>query len=176
MQKRVIFFLIINIFLSCASDEDNLVEEIRCEGIIDFAPPAVFLIELLDDTGANLIENGFYSEDQIKVKLNGFAWNEKIVNSTATNIENVIALFPAGDKAVNQYLITLSQTETDTLNFTLLFKDVSREEDEGRIVCGTQLILESASYNQIEIDVSNTTLKESRPIPVISIEVIKETD
>lgn len=163
-KKFVICFVLIVLF-SCKTNDDP---SSKCQGIIDFGIPSIFLIELVDSEGNNLVENGYYTEEQITVRLNGAILSEDLINTTHTEMQNVITLFPVGNEGPNQYLIELSETDTDTLDFTLEFIEIERLS-EGSLYCGTRAALSSVNYNQSVVDISSISLDSLIPITITII-------
>ena len=143
-------------------------EEEACGGIIDFLPTAFFTIELVDENGTNLIENNFYQEDLLELQLNGTQWNDGIRIQ-----DNIITLYPAGSEGDNRYLIHLSETETDTLDYNFTYDKVKSRID-GILFCGDLVELNSASYNQTSVDIPKVSQSSQDSIPlIISITVVK---
>jgi len=139
-----------SLFLSCSLDDDSNNE---CIGVIDFIGPPSFLIELLDEDGNNLIENGFFPENQITAIINGEPFNSKVANPDFLDIENVVFLSSAESAENNRWLLKLSETDTDTLDFSLTFKEVRQGDNDNGFLCGTFATLVSANYNGIEINI-----------------------
>jgi len=169
MPRSFVLSFVLILMFSCKTNDDP---SSICQGIIDFGIPSIFLIELVDSEGNNLVENGTYLEEQITARLNGAILSEDLINTTHTEMQNVITLFPVGNEGANQYLINLSETETDTLDFTLEFIEIERLS-EGSLYCGTRSDLASVNYNQNEVDISSISLDSLSPI---TITVIKSTN
>ena len=167
-MKVIYTLLALCALFSCNNDDLVIEEEEACVGVIDFAPSAVFLIELIDENGTNLIENGFYAEDQFRLQLNGSYWNDGLVVSD----EKFIRLYPAGGTGDNRYLIHLSESETDTLDYNISFLEVKSRSDRG-LFCGEKIVLNSVRYNQIEIDTIKVPQSSGIPTPAIPITVVK---
>lgn len=168
MGKNFVICLALVVLFSCKTNDDP---SSTCQGIIDFAPPGIFLIELVDSEGNNLVENGTYLEEQIRARLNGAILSEDLINTTYAEKENVITLFALGNEGPNQYLIDLSETETDTLDFTLEFLEIEQVVD-GSLFCGTRAVLASVNYNQTEVDISSISQDSLSLIDITAIKNI----
>jgi len=109
---RFFTFLLISTLLLSSCNLDN--DEINC--VLSNPVPEVFLIELVDADGNNLIENGTFNAEDITVTVDA----ETVGNGQF--IPNVITIFENGGDLRNDsdYLITLAQGVQDVLrlNFT----------------------------------------------------------
>ncbi|TMM59250.1 hypothetical protein FEE95_07400 [Maribacter algarum] len=170
-MKAIFTLLVLYTLFSCNNDDRVIEEEEACVGIVDFAPSTVFLIELVDENGTNLIENGSYADDQFRLQLNGSYWNDGLGESD----EKFIRLYPAGSAGDNRYLIHLSESETDTLDYNISFLEVRSRSDSG-LFCGEKIVLNSVSYNQIAVDTTKVEQVSPNLISVIPITVVKDTN
>jgi len=168
MGKRFIICIVVLLLLCCKTNDDP---SSTCQGTINYGPPGIFLIELVDSEGNNLVENGYYIDEQIMARLNGAILSEDLINNTYTDVQNVITLFAVGNEGPNQYLIDLSETETDTLDFTLEFIEVEQLVDES-LFCGTKAVLASVNYNQTEVDITSISQDSLSPINITAIKNI----
>ena len=136
MKKLISSFILGLLLLSCGSDDND-----PCNGaIIDPIVQSIF-IELLDNEGNNLIENGTFPAEDISAELNGFIITP-VVLTEFESIENLITLNIVGSKGENTWLIRLNEQETDTLVL-----DLTPNIGE----CGfTSFSVNSIFYNGIE--------------------------
>ena len=134
MMKYLRYFLLFPIILlnGCETDDD-----INC-ALFDPAPQ-LFFIELLDNEGNNLIENGTFNANDIVVRFNDFEFTQVVFNEVE-ELQNLISISLLGDSGDNTYEIVLSETETDTLVLNL---SVERQ------TCGARFFnLNTATYNE----------------------------
>ena len=96
------------IFLSTACNNDD---DIDC-ALFDPIIQQIF-IELVDEEGNNLIENGTFDRDEISVRFNDFVFTGVVFDSEG--IENLITLTLFGSNGDNTFFIDLSNTETDIM-------------------------------------------------------------
>ncbi|NER14327.1 hypothetical protein GWK08_12815 [Leptobacterium flavescens] len=130
-MKKISLLLCLFLFISCDNSDD-----LDC-ALISFAPQ-LFFIELVDDQGNNLIENGTYVREDIEVFFNDF----NVGGATGpedTSFENLIFLTLMGESGDNEFRIELSDTETDILNLNLTVEPG---------ICGVSIFTAvSATYN-----------------------------
>lgn len=161
------------VFISCESNDDTPLVDSECIGIADYLPPGKFLIELVDSKGRNLIENGFYDWSQIITKLNNEDFNYHTLTSREpSDSNNLLTVVPLGNEGNNRWFLTLSETDVDTLDFSMSNAELSYMSD-GILYCGSRFLLDSASYNGKPIDFEESTGETYLEIP---IRVIKTTD
>lgn len=165
MRKAIVFCLAISL-ISCGKTDDSL--EGECIGVIDFANAGIFQIELVDAIGNNLIQDGLYNPEMITTSINGVANGGVFENFDASISRDTIRLFTVGSEGANRWLLHLSEMDTDTLDFTLSFKE-ERALFNGDLFCGTQQILNSARYNGEPIEFTS----ESEGIIILNISVLK---
>ncbi|WP_340199443.1 hypothetical protein [Ascidiimonas sp. W6] len=103
------FLLVLGNF-SCSNNDDLLVQ---CAAI-DYAIPGL-IIEFIDSNGINLIDNGTYDKDEIKVIINDTKVS-RIVEQEDGTVLNVL-LSDALDNKEAQ--VILSSVETDILKVAL---------------------------------------------------------
>ncbi len=169
MGKILRFLFLSSLIVSCSKSEDPLDSE--CQGIIDTAPPGVFYIELVDSIGNNLIENGFYMRSQITTKLNEEDFDHQtLISYEDSNLENLLVVYPIGKDGDNRWLLNLSETDVDTLDFNMSSEDI-RYVSDGVLFCGGRFVLNSASYNGKNINLEEILTID--PMLKIYIPVLK---
>lgn len=163
---KILLFVIVGFFVVSCSSDDILDEE--CGGVIDFVGSRSLLVELVDEDNNNLLENGFYDKDFISAATPGIVLNSEDLMPEFIEQENTLFL-PTflGNEEKNQWIISLSETDKDTLNYSLAITEV-RDKYEGVIYCGTSVTLESADYNgtTISLQDSNTQINSTYSILV----------
>lgn len=134
-MKQLSLFILLSLFLfSCSSDDP----EVSCDFIQ--AIGSNLYIDLVNEQGENLIENGTYNPDDIIINFNGSVFTGAVFTEVQ-GIENFITIGVFGEDGDNTYEIRLSDTETDTLILNL-----TREETGGP--CSQFVfILNSVAYN-----------------------------
>ncbi len=167
MGKYMLLVCSIVFSIACSNTEDPLNGE--CQGSIDTAPSGVFYIELVDSVGNNLIENGYFDRAIIASKLNGADFDyQTLIPYENPDFENLLIVYTIGTEGDNRWLLTLSETEVDTLDFNMASEDI-RFVSEGILYCGGRFILNSANYNGMNIPLKESTYK-------IPITIQKPTD
>ena len=165
MRKIVLFSILSFFILSCSSD-DIFNED--CGGVIDFVGSRSLLIVLVDEDNNNLIENGFYDRDFIHASTMGIVLDSQDLAPEFIEKENTLYL-PTflGSEENNQWIISLSETDKDTLNYTLAITEI-RDRSGGTVFCGTSVTLESADYNGtiISLEDPDTEINSSYSILV----------
>src|SRR5690606_34384367 len=124
---------------SCKT-EDPLDGE--CYFIADTVPPWIFYVELVDANGNNLIDNGFYDKDNITVKLNDDDFDSLILDKEPDHLLPIWAIGKEGD---NRLLLTLSETDVDTLGFSWT-SQLKKSLVDGYVQCSTDFYLNALSY------------------------------
>lgn len=175
MKKILLCLTAVVLALSCNKNDDGQTDlDGECQGVIDTAPPGVFYIKLVDSVGNNLIENGFYDRDKISSKLNDEDFDFQTLRFDGNpDLENLLVVSPIGYEGDNRWLLTLSETDVDTLNFSMSSEEI-RYISDGSLFCGSRFILNSANYNGNTIEwEEESTIESFLKIPVT---VIKATD
>lgn len=129
MRKTVLLILTLFLFNSCTNNNQD---EIDCR-LFD---PVIqhLLVELVDENGINLLENGTFDKETIKIRLNSAEFQATKLDIFENSI--AIQLLEQGAKT---YEIVLSETETDTLVLDLSIREQ---------ICGFQFYnLDKAIYN-----------------------------
>ncbi|MDT0606503.1 hypothetical protein [Croceitalea rosinachiae] len=165
-MRKILLFVILGFFVVSCSSDDIFDEE--CGGVIDFVGSRSLLVELVDEDNNNLIENGFYDMDFIHASTSGIVLNSEDLTPEFIEEEHTLYL-PTflGNEEKNQWVISLSETDKDTLNYTLAIAEI-RDKFEGVVYCGTSVTLESADYNSttISLEDPNTQINSSYSILV----------
>lgn len=155
-MNRFLFYMLGFVsIISCNSDD---IQNAECGGIIDFIGPRSLLVELVDENDNNLIS----------ASINGNVFDSEELMPEFIEQENTLFLQTIfGNGENNQWVISLSETDKDTLNYYLEITEV-RDESEGVVFCGTSVTLESADYNgtSISLEDSNTQINSSNAILV----------
>lgn len=173
MEKTLLLLCSVLVVVSCGSNDDTPLADNECAGIADYLPPGKFLIELVDSKGINLIENGFYDWNRIVTKLNNEDFNYHTLTSREpSELDNLITIVPIGNEGNNRWLLTLSETDVDTLDFSMSNIELDYMSD-GLLYCGNRFLLNSANYNGETINFEESTADTYLEIP---IKVIKTTD
>ena len=129
-MKKILTVLLIGILISSCSNNDD--EGIDCS-LFDPAFPELY-IRLVDETGANLIENGTIDPENITVKGNfsnpGFRYvppNEFAEpNADIRKYDNTLFLFIANESNF-EYTINLNDTTSIILKFDARFAELPCE-------------------------------------------------
>jgi hypothetical protein len=151
MRKANIFLITIYLLCSCSKTEKGPIIEEQCAGVIDFVGPPTFSLVLVDLKGNNLIENGFFKKDEISATMNGVITENDIVKSDSVRLHPISFLTDAEVVETNyRWLLKLSNTDTDTLDYFLSFDEV-KDRVEDKLFCGTLVKLDSARYNNVKI-------------------------
>jgi len=134
-MKNLVLILAFLALFSCNNDDD-VIECALFDPIIQ-----TFYVELIDNQGNNLFENGTFNSDDVVVSINGFDLSGVIFNDVP-GIENIIVLSLFGQAGDSTYEIQLSDTITDTLVLNLV--------EDGETVCNfTPLRVNAAIYNDV---------------------------
>ncbi len=165
-MRKVTVFCFTIFLISCGSNDDLL--EGECVGVIDYANAGIFQIELVDSMGNNLIQDSLYDPYQITASINGEANSGVFDNFDTAVSRDTIRLYTIGNEGFNRWLLHLSQTDTDTLDFTLSYKEERVLYDDG-IFCGSRQILNSASYNGNPLEFTS----EPEGIVMLMVSVVK---
>lgn len=146
MRKIFVYVLVLMFMLGCSNDD----EPQECGGIIDFAPSPSFIVELIDNSGNNLIESGYFNKNDIMAKLDEQNYSD-IITTDLVITKNVLHLPTyVGKEGINQWIIKISETIQDTLNFNLTLVN-TRIKEENILFCGTFLDLDEAAFNGKDI-------------------------
>ncbi|PRX56679.1 hypothetical protein [Flagellimonas meridianipacifica] len=136
MKKTLFIVMLCILYYSCGSNDDDPCPEV----VIDPIVQSIF-IELVDNQGNNLIENGTFPAAGITAEFNDFLITG-IVFTEVDGLENLITLNFLGSGGETTWLINLNDQVTDTLVL-----DLSLNIGE----CGfNTYTLNSALYNGIE--------------------------
>ena len=129
MKKILTFIIIVFLFSNCSNDDDNGIDCSLFDPVIQ-----QLFIELVDENGDNLLENGTFNIEQIRIRFD----NTEFQVVELGFIENVIPI-QFVSQGENIYEIILSDTETD-----ILLLDLSLREE----ICGIEFFdLETVTYN-----------------------------
>ena len=153
-MRKLLVYCLTTFFISCGTNDDHLERE--CGGVIDYFNAGLFKIELVDALGTNLIQDGTYNPDHITASINGDARSGVFKNFDASLSRDTIRLYTLGSDGENRWLLHLSETDTDTLDFSLS-SIADSYLDAGILFCGMPQILNSASYNGKSIALTSTT-------------------
>ncbi|WP_418603505.1 hypothetical protein [Hwangdonia sp.] len=150
-MKKLLTLLFIGILLlSCSSDDDNGID---CS-LFDPAFPELY-IRLVDENGANLIENGTIDPENITVEGDfsnpGFRYIPPSEfgepNAEIRKYDNTLFLFIANESNF-EYTINLDDTTSIILNFEARFAELP---------CGVSYyITTKLTYNNQNIESENT--------------------
>lgn len=165
MRKVLVFFTAIFI-ISCGKTDDPLDGE--CGGVLDYANAGIFLIELVDLTGTNLIQDGTFNPNQITTSIKGGDKRGVFDNFDASLSRDTIRIYTVGIDGSNRWFLHLSEVDTDTLDFTLSSKE-ERAFLDGILYCGSPQTLNSASYNGKPIEFNSN----SDGLTIVNISVLK---
>ncbi len=130
--KKVHFYLMICFVFLFTGCNDNPKED--CAAVL--CASQYLAIELVDIEGTNLIANGTYSLEDIKVLKDNVQVNEFPNPSGA-----LIIIFISGTEGANTYQVSLGDTETNTLVLTLL------QNNPGGECCSPLFTITDATYN-----------------------------
>jgi hypothetical protein len=127
-MKKILTLLLIGILLTnCSSDDDNGID---CS-LFDPAFPELY-IRLVDETGANLIENGTFDPENITVEGNfanpGFRFipPSEYDDVYIRKYDNTLFLFIANESKF-EYTINLDESTSIILNFDSRFAELPCE-------------------------------------------------
>ena len=115
--------------------------------------PAKFLLKFIDNEENDLIENGYFDSTLISASINGQSFNGQIVDFEDEGLQNMVVLSTGiGNEGKNTWLLKLSEIETDTLEFSLVFTEIKQRSGRDGFFCGTEASVETATYNGNSID------------------------
>ena len=173
MKNTACAFFAFIMLLSCGKNDDITSSlDGECVGIIDTAPPGIFYIELVDSIGNNLIENGFYDRTKITTKLNGDEFDYQTLRSNEnSDLENLLVVSTIGNEGDNRWLLTLSETDVDTLDFKMS-NEMIRHLSDGSLFCGDRFILNSASYSGANIVFEESKVDTFLKIPITVVKTM----
>lgn len=153
-MKGIIHFLCFAILFTACSEKEDIEE---CIGIIDFFGPPSFQLKFIDGNENDLIENEYYDSDFISASINSLSYDNQIVNfDDQRSVNSVILPSVFGVEGENRWLLKLSENEIDTLDFSLVLKEVKQDG-----LCGTTSSVEIATYNGNPINLATSYDKES---------------
>ncbi|WP_298237346.1 hypothetical protein [uncultured Algibacter sp.] len=133
------YFILLFCFLLVQSCKTN--DDIICYG--DPIPSRIVFINLVDNDGNNLIENGTYNSDDIEVTFNGYTNPDPFFKNNP-EFENLILVTVVGNEGDNTYEIQLSNSTTDILSLNLSGEFIGSE------ACGSIFFKpNTAHYNGI---------------------------
>lgn len=170
MEKFVLIICVFAIFISCKKSDDPVPNpDVKCGGFIDFSGPPSFSIALVDNDGNNLIENDIFKAAEISASVNGLITENDVVQSDLIILHPISFLKDASEVETDyRWLLKLSSTDTDTLDYFLSFEEV-KTTTEDILLCGTQVILDSANYNGMPFDIKKDTVYSTLPFTVIKV-------
>ncbi len=132
--KCFIALLYILLLQSCKTNDD-----IICGDPIQFGNA---FINIVDNNGNNLIENGTFNSDDIKVTFNGYTHTRPFFENSL-KFENLIFVTVVGEEGDNEFKVQLSDSISDNL-----FLNLNKEGFYGP--CGSAFFtLDSATYNGV---------------------------
>lgn len=173
MRKVPILLVTLYLICSCNKAEKDPILEEQCIGVIDFVGPPAFSLVFVDSQGNNLIENGFFKTEEISANLNGLITEHDIVKSDAVRLLPISFLTEAEEVETNySWLLKLSDTDTDTLDYFLSFDEI-KDRFDGKLYCGTKINLDSARYNNVRI---NWDIDFEKSRYIIPFEVVKDVN
>ncbi|MEM9078086.1 MAG: hypothetical protein AAGC43_13670 [Bacteroidota bacterium] len=156
MKKLISFLILSSLLLSCGGDDND-----PCDGVITDPIVQSIFIELLDNEGNNLIENGTFPAEDITAEFNGFIITP-VVFTEFEAIKNLITLNIVGSEGENTWLINLNEQETDTLVLDLALNTVE---------CGfTSFTVISVFYNGVQ---QTLITNSDNPSGDITIQVVR---
>lgn len=117
-------------------------EEVDCSAV-SCAVDSMTLV-LIDADGNNLIENGTYAREEIKVYVGGYERGGVPVNS---EFDTVITIILSGDAGTVDYHIILNETEKDSLQLNLSILS------DGGPCCPPDYEINAAFYNGTEQEI-----------------------
>ena len=145
----LLYLLIVLCFWSCSNINDDF------NSLEDCPVPAIelpqILIELVDENGTNLIANGTFLAEDIRLEYPGYAITDFLVGEEGGEIEYLIRVFvnDLGPETVN---IVLSDSISDTFAFTVIdlaSDDPPRRNQLGCPIHQMDVVIEDATYNDI---------------------------
>lgn len=142
MKKLYLLLLCISLFISCTKEEVT----IQCANI-DPITQTLF-IELVDDQGNNLIENGTFIAEDIIIRIGDFDFTNVVFNEIP-GAESLIVLELFGEQGDNTLEIVLSDTVTDTLVLNL------DKEVTGGVCSQIIYTLNRATYNGMQLSLKD---------------------
>ena len=148
-MKRLIHLVCLVVLFTACSEKEEFQD---CIGIIDFIGPPGFQLKFVDNNENNLIENEYFDSDIISSSINGQSYTGQIVGFDSEPFQNIVILPPGiGNEGKNTWILKLSESEIDTLNFTLVYREVKQDG-----LCGTNSSVETATYNGNAIDLNGS--------------------
>lgn len=154
-MKKILTLLLIGIlFTSCSNDDDNGID---CS-LFDPAFPELY-IRLVDETGANLIENGTIDPESITVEGDfsnpGFRYipphEFAEPDADIRKYDNTLFLFIANESKF-EYTINLDDSTSIILNFDARFAELP---------CGVSYFIPTKlTYNNQNVESENTETDE----------------
>lgn len=159
-MKRLIHFICIAIlFSACSEKEEEVIDD--CIGVIDFVGPPSFILKFIDGEENDLIENGYFVSDLISASINGQLFTGQIIDFEGEVVQNTVFLSSGiGNEGKNTWLLNLSDTETDTLEYSLVYTEIKQRASVGDgFFCGTEASVANAAYNGNPIDLE-ASIKE----------------
>ena len=136
-MKRIVILALIILMGSCKQDDDNT----DCSLAIP-EPPAQLFINLLDQNGENLLENGTFLASEIFIRSGSTIFTD-VVSTENPTLANLIGLNIFAEAGDNAFEIVLSDSQTDILILNLDIETV-----EGTCPF-TRTLLNRATYNGI---------------------------
>ncbi|MFS4492496.1 hypothetical protein [Maribacter sp. 2308TA10-17] len=148
-MKNLRYFLCLTFLLAACAKKES---EGPCIGIIDFVGPPSFQLTFIDQDENNLIENGHFDSNLISASINGFLYENQIVDFDTPNFENKVILPTGlGNEGKNTWILRLSESEIDTLVYSLVLTEVKQDG-----FCGTESFVTTASFNGNAIDLGGS--------------------
>lgn len=164
MKGFIYFICLAFLFTACSEKEEEIAGD--CIGIIDFIGPPSFQLKFVDDDENNLIENGYYDSALITSSINGQSFDGQIVYFDDEGLQDIVLFTGLGQEGENRWILKLSESEIDTLDFSLVFTEVKQGATNG-FLCGTESTIEIASYNGNPIDLETSINEDSRNYTII---------
>lgn len=148
--KRYPLLLMFLFLLSCGGEDDAF------DPFADCPVPAIelpeILIELVDGDGTNLIANGTFSPEDIRLEYPNYTLTDFLVGEEGSEIENLIRVF-INNLGPQTVTIVLSETQSDPFSFTavnLASDDPSSLNEFGCPTYQMEVVIEDATYNAQE--------------------------
>lgn len=159
-MKSLIHFVCIAVLFTACTDKEEL--DGNCIGIIDFIGPPSFQLKFIDNNENNLIENGYFDSDLISASINSQSFSGQITDFDGEGLQNIVIL-PSGigNEGKNTWLLKLSEDETDTLEYSLVYTEVRQGRGGNGFFCGTMSSVETALYNGNPIDLEASIIEGS---------------
>ena len=135
MKVKAYILEVLSVFLNACDGLEVVFATVSC------AEPSL-AIELVDDDGTNLIANGIYSIDEIRVFK-----DDNQVNPNQDPTDEVIFILLSGQRGDDTYQIDLSDGEIDTLVLNLL-----QTSSGGGDCCNPSFSINKAMYNMETVE------------------------